>query len=930
MRNRLISSMMLLAMLGASVISCKKEIPVELTVSQAELSFTRDGGTQKLSFTTNTEWTASSSAQWCQLKPAKGDSKSASMDVSVTANNEYDSRTADVTIKAGNLSKTVKIKQDAKNGLDVSPTEAELDRKAQSLTVKVNANVDFTVSISDDGKGWISYDGTKALTESKAVFTVSENTGIDKREARITISEKGGNLASVVNVRQKGLYEKYALYGEGTAEDPYTIYIPEHMPLVREYCRAAASDDAEPTYFILMDDIDMNVLSNVGTAWIPINSKSPYALKIDFNGNGKTISNFKCNSSSYASLFGVLFGSVYDLKVQDALVTSESTAGILASNTNTADGNAGGRSTKVRNVHVSGKVDCTKSSTDGIGGMFGVISNTEISQCSACVEVIADKGQVGGIVGTIESGACTISDCYTQGTVFCATNSQRCAGIAGCIKSRNCVVQNCISLSRITTNLCAGGIVGHVNLNSSSAGQNPNATISKCIAWNRTVKALRTKTSQYSSGAVVGFNALTNTLENCWRRPDMKLSINPNSEDSSYPVNFIVPCDQPDYSASSPMKSGEYGINADFSSHYVTPYHGKAAENGQTASQIAAKLGWDASVWNLGGEIPVLAGSGVVPDDGGDSGYVIPGDDIPNHEPVTPEGKANWTKKTVDDGIVYWEFKGYDPVSEADQFLHVVEVDMNKGYALKYVYDSNQDIPSNIMKKHNAIVSMNGGLGASQIFIKVAGVIYKTIQQDKNAETGVLNWRNDGAVCTNPEGRVFIANAIFSKDGLPDYGANVARQRQFYKETLIDMPNIISGSALLIDGYNPIGTQYIPKGVDYRDYKSDSEHPYWHQGTRHPRTAIGITGDNRLIMLVVNGRLTGCSGFSAKEMTNFLKENFDPKYALNLDGGGSSCMCVAGCGDPDTHVVNWPCDNGKRDHAGERTVQTHLYIVNKQ
>lgn len=929
MKNRLFGTLVLLAVLGASAVSCQKEIPVELTVSQTELSFTQDGGTQKINFNTNAEWTASSSDSWCRLSRANGSSSTTSLEVTATKNTAYDIRTATVTLKAGEISKTVSVKQDAMNGLEISPTEANLDKNAQSFTVTVKANVDFTVSIDDSGKSWISYVGTKALSESTAEFSISENTGENKREAKITISEKGGKLASVVNVKQKGLYEKDSLGGEGTAESPYEIFLPEHMTLIRSYCREAASDDAEPTYFILMDDIDMNVLNNAGKAWTPINIQSPYSLKIDFNGNGRTISNFYCNSTQYASLFGVLFGAVYDLKVRDALVESGSSAGILASNTSYSTGGTGNRRTTVENVHVSGKVNCTNTDSDGIGGMFGIICNTNISRCSACVEVLADKGQVGGLVGTVESGSCTIRDCYTQGKVFCATNSQRCAGIVGCIKPKDCTVQDCISLSQITTNLCAGGIVGHANLNSSSAGQNPNATVTRCIAWNRIIRVLKSRPNQYSSGAVVGFNAMSNTLENCWRRPDMKLSINPYSEDSSYPVNFIVPCDQPDYSASSPMKSGEYGIDADFSSRYVTPYHGKAAENGQAASQIAAKLGWDASVWNLGGEIPVLAGSGVVPDDGGDSGYVIPGDDIPNHEPVTPEGKANWTKKTVDDGIVYWEFKGYDPVSEADQFLHVVEVDMNKGYALKYVYDSNQDIPSNIMKKHNAIVSMNGGLGASQIFIKVAGVIHKAIQQDKNAETGVPNWRNDGAVCTNPEGRVFIANAIFSKDGLPDYGANVARQRQFYKETLIDMPNIISGSALLIDGYNPIGTQYIPKGVDYRDYKSDSEHPYWHQGTRHPRTAIGITGDNRLIMLVVNGRLTGCSGFSAKEMTNFLKENFDPKYALNLDGGGSSCMCVAGCGDPDTHVVNWPCDNGKRDHAGERTVQTHLYIVKK-
>lgn len=318
-----------------------------------------------------------------------------------------------------------------------------------------------------------------------------------------------------------------------------------------------------------------------------------------------------------------------------------------------------------------------------------------------------------------------------------------------------------------------------------------------------------------------------------------------------------------------------------------------------------------------------------------DDSYVIPGDDIPNHPSVRPEGKANWTRTEVADGIVYWEFKGKDPVSKTYQFVNVADIDLNKGYKLGYMYDPDYNQPSHmttcsvVMKQKDAIVATNAGFGATQIFIKVGGVIYKRIDKDKNSDTGVLNWRNDAGICTSPEGRVFIANAIFSQDGdgQSEYGAQLAQQRKFYTETLKDMPDIISGSPLLIDGYEPLGLTYIPAGESYRNHTNDTEHPFYHQDYRHPRTAIGLTGDNHLIMFVVNGRLTNCGGFNAKEMTQFLIDNFDPKYAMNLDGGGSSTMCVKGLGDPDTHVVNWPCDNKKCDHAGERTVQTFLYIT---
>ena len=43
-------------------------------------------------------------------------------------------------------------------------------------------------------------------------------------------------------------------------------------------------------------------------AWFPINFKSPYNLEISFDGNGKTIRNFKCTGVEQAGFFGVLNG----------------------------------------------------------------------------------------------------------------------------------------------------------------------------------------------------------------------------------------------------------------------------------------------------------------------------------------------------------------------------------------------------------------------------------------------------------------------------------------------------------------------------------------------------------------------------------------------------------------------------------------------
>ena len=63
---------------------------------------------------------------------------------------------------------------------------------------------------------------------------------------------------------------------------------------------------------------------------------------------------------------------------------------------------------------------------------------------------------------------------------------------------------------------------------------------------------------------------------------------------------------------------------------------------------------------------------------------------------------------------------------------------------------------------------------------------------------------------------------------------------------------------------------------------------------RHPRTAMGYTKDNKLVILVVEGRNPGIAeGASLTHLAGILKE-IGCWEALNLDGGGSSCMLVNG------------------------------------
>lgn len=63
---------------------------------------------------------------------------------------------------------------------------------------------------------------------------------------------------------------------------------------------------------------------------------------------------------------------------------------------------------------------------------------------------------------------------------------------------------------------------------------------------------------------------------------------------------------------------------------------------------------------------------------------------------------------------------------------------------------------------------------------------------------------------------------------------------------------------------------------------------------KHPRTAMGYTKDKKLIILVVQGRLPGIAeGVTLTQEAQILKD-LGCWEALNLDGGGSSCLLING------------------------------------
>ena len=74
-------------------------------------------------------------------------------------------------------------------------------------------------------------------------------------------------------------------------------------------------------------------------------------------------------------------------------------------------------------------------------------------------------------------------------------------------------------------------------------------------------------------------------------------------------------------------------------------------------------------------------------------------------------------------------------------------------------------------------------------------------------------------------------------------------------------------------------------------------------GGRNPRTAIGYTHNNNLILITADGREGSSIGLTLIELANLMKQ-LGCVNAMNLDGGGSTVMYVNG------QVVNKPAVQG--------------------
>ena len=143
----------------AATVACQEIVPEPtLEVDKAEVALAATASEATIKVTANNAWTATADAEWVTVTPASGNAAAEPVEVKVaaTANEATEARTATVTVKAGELTKTVAVTQAA-----ATAEEPEPEPEPEPTPVP---EVDWT------SEAVVSYDLPEGASEARQVL----------------------------------------------------------------------------------------------------------------------------------------------------------------------------------------------------------------------------------------------------------------------------------------------------------------------------------------------------------------------------------------------------------------------------------------------------------------------------------------------------------------------------------------------------------------------------------------------------------------------------------------------------------------------------------------------------------------------------------------------------------------------------------------
>ena len=164
-----------------------------ISLNPGSATVSSNSNTQSVIVTCNGTWALSGeTVSWCRPSKTTGQNNDV-VTFNIDENNLSDDRNATYTFTCATESAKFVLTQKGKDALTVTKSKFEVSAQGEQIAVEVNANISFDYEIAQADKSWVSYVGSRAMTTSRLLFSISPNEETATREGTITITSEIGN-----------------------------------------------------------------------------------------------------------------------------------------------------------------------------------------------------------------------------------------------------------------------------------------------------------------------------------------------------------------------------------------------------------------------------------------------------------------------------------------------------------------------------------------------------------------------------------------------------------------------------------------------------------------------------------------------------------------------------------------------------------------
>ena len=163
-----------------------------ISLNPKSATVSSNSNTQSVIVTCNGTWALSGeTVSWCRPSKTTGQNNDV-VTFNIDENNLSDDRNATYTFTCATESAKFVLTQKGKDALTVTKSKFEVSAQGEQIAVEVNANISFDYEIAQADKSWVSYVGSRAMTTSRLLFSISPNEETATREGTITITSEIG------------------------------------------------------------------------------------------------------------------------------------------------------------------------------------------------------------------------------------------------------------------------------------------------------------------------------------------------------------------------------------------------------------------------------------------------------------------------------------------------------------------------------------------------------------------------------------------------------------------------------------------------------------------------------------------------------------------------------------------------------------------